>query len=493
MSVRIRFDLDRPEERGFAGRGGLSIVGVAIQGLVRFVYSVLIGRLLTPALLAATNSAISLALFTSLLWPTGTAAAATKFVARARGAGDEAAVHGIARHLAIISLAAAVPLALGAAAFSWWSLAPGDGLQAALVAALVVAWAMYSYVRGLHFAVHQVGRATLWDAIAASTAIVLLLVVIVLDASALLLLPLTIGYALYALAGIPRRHPRARDPLPADLRREMLGFTAWSTLGTLASTGLLQLSMVVAGSVGTPDEGGAYAAALTLATPASMVARSLSLVLFPTMAQATGRADHASVRRQTDLVSRGLVAVMGAILGTIAVASEPIVLLFFGARYADARAPLVVLLAATFLVTVNVAAVNALSAGTRRGVRIPALLSAVGMLLGLVATWLLVPGLGVLGVAVGYLVGAVVIGLGPIAWVWTTERMRWGWTAARATVGALAATALVVWLGTAEPGWWWSVVAAAGFLGLWVLLMMPEVRMVDSLRRPRGSAGAESP
>ncbi|MFC9917626.1 lipopolysaccharide biosynthesis protein [Agromyces binzhouensis] len=493
MSRQFRFDLDRPEERGFAGRGALSVVGVAIQGLVRFVYSVLIGRLLTPALLAATNSAISLALFTSLLWPTGTAAAATKFVARARGAGDETAVHAIARHLSIVSLAAAVPLALGAAAFSWWSLAPGDALQAGLVGALVIAWAMYSFVRGLHFAVHQVGRATLWDAIAATTAVVLLLAVILAGATALLLLPLTVGYALYAIAGIPRRHPGARSPLPADLRREMLGFTGWSTLGTLASTGLLQLSMVIAGSVGTPDAAGAYAAALTLATPASMVARSLSLVLFPTMAQATGRADAASVRRQTDLVSRGLVAVMGAIFGAIAVAAEPIVLLFFGARYADARGPLVILLAATFLVTINVATVNALSAGTRRGVRIPALLSAVGMVLGLAATWLLVPGLGVLGVALGYLVGAVVIGLGPISWVWATERMHWGGTALRAALGVTWAAALIIALGVLDPGWWWALAAAAAFLVVWVLLMLPEVRMVDSLRRPRGSAGAESP
>ena len=492
MSRTFRFDLDRPEERGFARRGALSVAGVAIQGLVRFVYSVLIGRLLTPALLASTNSAISLALFTSLLWPTATAAAATKFVARARGAGDEAAVHAVARHLALVSITAAVPLGLGAGAFSWWVLAPGDAVQAGLVAALVVAWSMYSYVRGLHFAVHQVGRATVWDAIAAGTAIVLLVGVIATGATALLLLPLTIGYALYAIAGIPRRHPD-HPRVSRGLRREMLGFTGWTTLGTLASTGLLQLSMVIADAAGTPQAAGAYAAALTLATPASMLARSLSLVLFPTMAQATGRADHESVRRQADIVTRGLVAVMGAVFGVLAVAAEPIVLLIFGPRYADAQAPLVILLAAVFLVTVNVGAVNALSAGSRAGVRIPALLSAVGMGIGLAVTWLLLPRLDVLGVALGYLSGAVVIGLGPVVWVWTADRMRWAGTVLRALVGVAAATGLIVLLESTDAGAWWSVLAAAAFLLVWGILMVPEVRMVDSLRRPRGSAGAESP
>lgn len=491
MSPAVRLDLDRDEPTGIIGRGALSTVGVLVQGLVRFVYSVLIGRLLTPALLAATNSAISLALFTSLLWPTATATAATKFVARANASQTPADVHGIARHLALVSAGSALALAVGAGVFSWLVLDPGDLLSALLVGLLVVAWAMYSFVRGLHFAVRQVGRATLWDTISAVLAISLLVVVIWLDATALLLLPLTIGYAVYAIAGIPRGAPRTR--LSRELRREMNGFTAWTALGTLASTGLLQLSMVIAGSVGTPDAAGAYAAALTLATPASMVARSLSLVLFPSMASASGRADHASVRRQTDLTTRGLVALMGVIFGVLVVAAQPVVLLVFGARYLDAQPILMVLLAASLLVTINVACVNSLSAATQHGVRVPALLSAVGMVIGLVVMWALSPALDVLGVAFGYLAGAILIGLGPIAYVWRTQRMHWGGLALRAALGTAVAAASVWILAVVDVSPWWALAAAAVFAVVWLLLMLPEVRVINSLRRGRGTAAPVAP
>ena len=103
-------------EPSIAVRGGLSTVGVVLQGLVRFLFSVVVGNAFGKVVLGAANSAISLALFASLLQPQAAASAATKFVARARGRGDVALADAITAHLMRRTSLAAALLGLAAGA-----------------------------------------------------------------------------------------------------------------------------------------------------------------------------------------------------------------------------------------------------------------------------------------------------------------------------------------------------------------------------------------
>ena len=95
----------------------------------------------------------------------------------------------------------------------------------------------------------------------------------------------------------------------------MDAFVLLGVVGTLASAGFLQLSNVLARAANSPHDAGLYAAALSLATPASLLSRSFSLVLFPSMSEAHGRDDQASLRAQTDLGTRALVLVMVGAFG----------------------------------------------------------------------------------------------------------------------------------------------------------------------------------
>ncbi len=477
-----RVDIAHDEKTSLANKGLLSTISVTVQGLIRTVYSILIGNLLTPALLAAVNSAISLALFMSLLWPNATSAAATKFIARSRGSGDSGQAAAIAAHLARVTAVTAGLLAVPAGAFSYLFQARNDLATAVLVMLLVIAYSGYTFVRGIYFAIGQINRSVAWDVITAVVAIGLLVGVIWAGWTALLLAPLTVGYLIYAIAGWPRRH--RGDRLPHPLRQEMNGFTAWTLVGTLASTGFLQLTMIIAQGVGHGTEAGMYAAALTLATPTSMLARSLSLVLFPAMAHATGRGDLAAVRRQTDLATRGLVVVMGGAFAALILNSQLIIDLFWGARYADAVGILPILLIASLLVTLNVGAVNSLSTTTSSGVRIPALLSVVGMAVGLTTMALLIPRLGVTGVAWGYLAGTVVTGFGPIVFIWVQDRMPWGGLWLRAALGAIAL--VLISIGRDGLGWGLAgdVLATVAFALVWAALMWPYLGMLNSVRKP---------
>ena len=92
--------LDAPSTHSMARRGAMSVLGVGWQGLVRFITNALVGRVGGPAVLGVVGSAISAAQLSTLAWPTSAGAAASKFVARARGAGDQAQAAAVAAHLA---------------------------------------------------------------------------------------------------------------------------------------------------------------------------------------------------------------------------------------------------------------------------------------------------------------------------------------------------------------------------------------------------------
>ena len=127
-------------------------------------------------------------------WPTATGSAASKYVARGRGAHDLAQTQAVAAQIARRTVAttlllalAAVPLLIG--------LDGGDLSEAACVAVLVVGYCVYSVNRGLQFGAGQAARATGWHLISACSGLTGLLVVFLAgDRGPALRLPLTSVY-----------------------------------------------------------------------------------------------------------------------------------------------------------------------------------------------------------------------------------------------------------------------------------------------------------
>lgn len=464
-------------------RGALSTGSVAVQGLLRFLYSLIVGRLLGPVWLGVVNSSISLAQLLSFVGPAGIGNAATTFVARARGAGDAELVTAMTRFLSRVTLVVSTVLAAAAALLTVLLFAPGDWLTPGLVALLTFALSAYTFVRGIYFATGRVDRALFWDVVTSVSGLALLVGVVALRWNALLLLPLTICYGVYAIAGWPRRTggvPR----LTAEHRREIVEFIAWTSIAALTTGGFLQLSMVIARAIGSPAEAGEYAAALSLATPATMIGSILSITIMPTMAHAVGREDHGSLRRQTDLTTRILILLLGLAYGCLILASRPLVAVLFGSRFQAADVILPILMAASFLQSINVGSVTALVTGHRRTVRVPSVLSLAGVIAGLATMALLIPSLSVVGVALGFLVSTVIGGLGPIVVVWRTRRMHWAGLFLRLGVGAVLVGACYIatrqWIGS----YWGDIVVAVGFALAWALIMLPELR---TLRRTKAA------
>ncbi|WP_034240669.1 polysaccharide biosynthesis protein [Saccharomonospora iraqiensis] len=463
-------------------RAVVSALGIAIQGLVRFVYSLLIGRTLPPGFLSATNSAISTALLATMLWPTSIGAAAAKFLARESQ--DPELRSALTHHLARLAIVTSTALGVGAGLLTSLLLSPGDATTGVLVALLTTGWSGYTFVRGVQYATGRVLRATVWDALSFVVAVAGLVLVLLLGHTAWLLVPLTVGYAVYTVAGWPRCRP---GPVSRELRREINRFVAWGVLASLATGGFLQLTMVLAEQTGDAVSADAYAAALTLATPASMLGSVLGLLLLPSLSAAIGRGDLAAARGQTDLAHRMLVVATGAVFGTLVVGSRLVVGLLWPGL-SEAVPVLEVLLAATFLLTLCTVVTESIRSYDHEGARVVALSRTAGFVVGLGTVLVLMPTLSVFGIAIGYLAGMAVTGLVPVAVVWRRDRQSWALLHLKIAGGA-ALAGFLSWArpDTGGPGWIDPVLALA-FLAAWLT-----VHRTDVVRLVRASGRTTVP
>lgn len=490
MPIFRTTDVTAADSRSLSVRWIYALAGSVAQGLVRFLYSVLVGRFVGVAALGTVNSAISVALLLSLLWPTSSGQGATRFVAQMRGAGRDDQAQAVANYLGrrmLISAFALAAAAFGACAF----LLHTDLATAGCCALLLLGYASWSFARGVQYGGGQIARASLWDVGGSVLAIGLLVLVLLLGWNAVLLVPMAVAYGLYGVICWPKKSSVEVDK---TLTAQMNSFVRYGVLGTLSSTGLLQLSMIAAQFFGTPIEAGFYAAALSLATPATMLARTVSQVLFPSMAEAGGREDPTSLRRQTDLMTRGLVVTMVAVFGALALASPLVVDLFFGERYAGAKGLLSVLLIAVMFTTLPVACINRLNSTGTRGARFVSLTAMGGLILAVVLWFPLSAFLGLEGIAAGYLIATLATATVSIVRSWRMDNQEWSGLFAKALVGALLIVAGLVYTRAASLPDLAGPFLALGFVAVWAVVCRADVQRIRSARtKPQPAADDAGP
>ena len=464
--------LDEPTGTSLARGGALSTIGLLAQGVLRFATAFFVGHIAGKSELGVVASAIATATILALLWPTPTGSAASKFLARARGEGNSAEIKSIAAHLRRRAIQTAVLLGLVSLP-AWVLIDNGSWAGAVSVGALTIAYSGYSFTRGVQFGAGQVPRATAWDLTSVVLGLGGLLALLLAGVRGpALVLPLVLAYGLYALAGLPY----GASGRPArQRRRELDGFVALGAVGTLASTGFLQLSQIAAKLVGGDADAGQYAAALNLATPASMLAASLSLVLLPSLAEAWGRGDHAAFHAQTNSATRALAVVMVAIFGSIIVCSRLLIEVIWGESYAAAQNVLPLLVVAVLATNLGVGSVNALTTRSQGGMLVTTGASVLGMIVG-VTMWLVVaPGMGIVGVAMGYLSGTVVIAAIPIGVAWRTGGHKWSLLFGKVVLGLSVVGGMFAAQRFADLPILLDPAFALVFLVLWWLLNRPDV------------------
>lgn len=467
-------------------RGGLALLGVTLQGGVRFLTSFLVGRLTSPASLAVVSSGISLANILSLTWPTSTGGAASRFIARARGEGGNP--EAVARFLGVRSLQAIV--VLGLSSIPLWVLIGGDVGQSWVIALLVAGYSGYAFARGVHFGAGQSSRQIKWDLVTSTLGVAGLLGMLLAGASPIyVLVPLGLAYLAYSCACWPWG---ARGEVNSDLRRELDSFVAWASLGTLASAGFVQFAMVTAVVVAGRHEAGMFAAAMALAAPAAMIANSLSMVLFPSMAEALGRGDHRGMENQLDRSTALLGVLVVAIFGVLVVGARPLVHIVWGHAYAPTAALIPALLVPGLLRSLAAPSQGAISTAGRGGVVYSSMASVAGFMIGATVWWKMPADWGVEGVALGYALGTAVIAVAIYVKAWRDHGQHWGRASVRWCGAILLMTGLNVLLQRAELPLAYDAALAVCFVAIWLVWVRYDaLAAVRLLLRRSGSAPSE--
>lgn len=423
-----RVDIDAPDSDGAGRRTLFSTASLALQGLVRLALSIAVGRLAGPDALAQVTAGLAAASILSLLWPSATGAAASRFIAAGQAREDPIALRRITGHLGLRTLQASCVLA--PAGFLYWWFTHGHFGESLTIAALTLGLGGYAYARGVHTGSRQIRRLIVWD-LAASVLGVFGTVLMVWNGvhSAMALAPLAVGYLMITAASWPPSAPGK----PAEAG-DMDHFILWSTVGTLTSAGLIHMAMLVAYGRLSAADAGAFAAALNLVSPAALLANSFSMVLFPNIAAAFARDDQESALRQTRLATDGLVAAMLLIFGTLSLLTPWIVNMLWGPSFGLAALVFPLLSLGPLARAVSMPAVTSLSSRERAGVRHAALSTLAGLGVALV-TWALADNSGWWGVALGYSAAMSVTGFRNVLRAWQVDHHPWAITWVKLALG----------------------------------------------------------
>lgn len=390
-----------------------SMVGIAALGLTRLIYTALVGRTGDPTRLAEVNAQVSLAFFATFATAAATGAGASKFLPLLTASSGPAAAAAVRRRLFRWTVLSTGAVTAGIAVLGPWILPDAGHADVAAVCALTVTYGAYSYTKAVLYGFHLAGRYAVLE-VCADTAILVLTVVAVWWVPDLVLAPLIVGYAAFAVGATLSAPRHAPGPMP-PVRAELGGFVAFTALGIAAGQGFFQVSMVVARHAAEGASAGTYAAAMALVSPAYFLPRALALTFFPAAAEAVGRGDDRALAQHTRRLTRFLWLAALPAFTLAAMVGGPALRLVFGPSYGSGGPVLAILLSAVLLYVVAVPSVNVLSAQPLRLARIPPLASTVGVVVGTIVWLALAHRLGVVGVACGYLAGMLVQAGVPLA------------------------------------------------------------------------------
>jgi O-antigen/teichoic acid export membrane protein len=415
-----------------SGRGAviraslLSMLAIGALGITRLVHSALVARATDKSTFALVGILIGVTMTAGLFLPGGISSASSKFIPYFLGRGEAAnarAAYGLLARAGYLCSAALAVIA--GAGMYLYGVSVADAIAVALLTAV---FSVYSVEKAALYGFDRVQEYVRLELVGSACAIGAT-VVVVLAHWHVYLLPLTLGYSILILGSwwLLRRPaaPAGDVTITPAHRREMAGYVGLASIGGLASAGLLQALPLIADWLTTEADVAYFAAGIALVAPLYFLPRALGMALFPAMAHAHGAGDMEVVRRHADISTRALFVLLAPLFVGAVFLARPILALVYGLDFSPGAKVLQVLLAATFLMVTQVAAVNALSSGSPRDVRIPVVSAVAGWVAGVVSAIPLGLMFGGFGVGIAYLIAAAVSAGGPLFLVARRHSLAW--------------------------------------------------------------------
>ncbi len=439
----------------------LTVVGLAIIGLVRLVAPIAARRYFGIDGLTYLTAAMAIATIATIIGPAGMAAGVTKLLSELRASNrlDEASAfraHAI-RWSGLLTAAGA------AVATAYASLddrvAGGGGLVVASVSALTLVFGIYQLGKAIAYGEGEVGGYVARELVGGVAFVAVLWLLVSGGDAAWVVVPLVAVYVPVASMAFRSLRGAPTDPVRTEFRTySIVGIT-----GSLAGIGFTYVTPLVAGYLD-PELGTALVgAALALVGPIYLAPRAIGLVLLPGMAatRATGSAGGGETLR---LATASTVIMAAPICAVFAIDGVRIVDLVFSL---DGGPVLAWFSLAVIISVAGAPAITALAAIRAKFAAISMWSSLAGFGVAAIVWWI-ARSSGAVAVAAGYALGSLIQVAVPI-WVATREygvRWRGLWPRLGVAAGFVAFLALQVSSLAGD-------IAAVVAIGL---LLAPEIR-----------------
>lgn len=377
---------------GVLSRAALTTGGMAAQGIARLLYTIVIAHLAGTGAVGDTSALLSVMVYLSLMLPAGLGVGASRYLPL----GDFSAVAiGVLNRWFWV---ASIVLALVAAPIAFLlTKDPGAAISCAI---LTWSYNAYVYSRGVLMGEDRIVRSLIADVGSSLLAITALVAVLLAGAPWALLLPLAVGYGVFAFFARPRTQALPSTP---EQQAVLARFVRDATIGALATGGLLPATMVFVRAFDTPVQADLFAAALSLATPANMISQALNQVLIPHFAKL--HLDPVVMRQSHRRLMLVSTAAFLVIFAAIIVLSPFILSIFYPEKFIDGAGAMQALLGVVFFISATCAsAAYLVSAGRQKAF---AMIWLTALIAGTVVMAVLAPLYGMWGALLGFAVGGV--------------------------------------------------------------------------------------
>ncbi len=448
-----------------------SFLATLSQGGARFVINWVVGRFGGVLALGNVMSGFSLAQLLAILGPSPAGTAASKFGASERAVVDGeysgSSAHAVKRTAQVVPVLMVMALVVSQVVYGV------AALEAAAVAVSLMGLSVWALGRGALYGQGKIRLASLIDISTAMVSVLGTLAAIQFGVDGMfLLLPAAIAqlaYVPYLVSNVNWLRPRV------SVAREVDSFIFFGVAGILASAGFLHFTVVLVRAwVGAPASG-QFNAAIAVSMPLLMVTSSFATVFYPRLSRLWALGDTASYRALTDKYVRIVAGVCYLLIGSLFVYSREFILFVWGDEYDQAASVVPITLLAALLKGLTAVVVSSLTAGPSWGMRASARMSVLGSSVGIIASLILIFYHGLVGAAIGFLIGTVVTSLFPLYVVWRHGRYRWGALVVRYGVGISALGGLYLLNPAIGPLW-----LAFFFVAISVCLLAPDLRKFAS-------------
>ncbi|MCI2266958.1 lipopolysaccharide biosynthesis protein [Sediminivirga luteola] len=339
-----------------------------------------------------------------------------------------------------------------------------------------------AFFEGLHFGGGEGARLAKWSigiAITSTLAVAALLVAGL--HSVVVLAPLGVLNLTFVLVSWPRR---PRVSVDRKLKRSVWLFVTLAMVGTLASSGFSQATVLVAGWANNMEYVGQYAAALTLTTPLMLVSAALSSVLFPALSAGHVTRSAVEVRARLGEATSLLITVLVGVSAVLIPVAGSLIELLWGRGFEAAKWIILFLIPVATATAVAVPSVTVITSKSNKGMLLSAASSLSGAAVGVVVWMVLIPVNSELAIPLGFAVGSLIVSAIPTVLAWVRYRMRWLGDFSLAWA-CLALALNVAVLGQArEFPFWQSFLFALVILCVWVLVRRRSVAELARRLRP---------